>query len=144
MSAYLDSSSGDLRSRFGEFDSNLANWNLPAALETVRQAREYVSQCLAEMTSIDVDHPALVVSELVTNSVIHAATDVTITLELWQYMIKLVVEDFSSQVPRVSALDVSSETGRGMNLVEKFSDLWGFELTDHGKRVWAGFKYEAD
>lgn len=143
MSAYLDPSSGDLALRFGAFDSVIANWNLPGAVETVRLARDSVSECLAELSSADIERAALVVSELVTNSVIHAATDLSVTVERWQYMIKLIVTDLSSQIPQSSSLDVSLETGRGMHLVEKFSDLWGYELTDHGKQVWASFKFES-
>lgn len=130
--------------RFGAFDSVLANWDLPAAVETVRQARDSVSEYLTDLSSADIDRAVLVVSELVTNSVLHAATDLNVSLERWQYMIKLVVTDFSPELPQFSSLDVSLETGRGMHLVEKFSDLWGYELTEHGKRVWASFKCESD
>ncbi len=144
MSAYLDPSSGDLSNRFGTFDSVLAFWSMPAVVETVRQARDQVSNCLSDLTTVDIEQATLVVSELVTNSVVHAATDLNVTLERWQYMVKLIVEDFSSQLPQMSSLDVSLETGRGMHLVEKFSDLWGYELTEHGKRVWASFKCESD
>jgi anti-sigma regulatory factor (Ser/Thr protein kinase) len=142
MGAYLDSSQGNLGERFGAFQTLIASWDLPAAAETVREAREYVVESLSALPAIDSELAALVTSELVTNSVMHAATQLSVSLERWQYMVKLVVEDFSFQIPKLTPLDVSLDTGRGMHIIEKFSDAWGYELTERGKRVWASFKCE--
>jgi anti-sigma regulatory factor (Ser/Thr protein kinase) len=142
MGAYIDSSQGDLGERFGAFQALIASWELPAAVDTVREAREHVLQSLTLLPTIDPELAALVTSELVTNSVIHAATQLSVSIERWQYMVKLVVEDLSFQIPKLTSLDVSLDTGRGMHIIEKLSDAWGFELTEHGKRVWASFKCE--
>jgi anti-sigma regulatory factor (Ser/Thr protein kinase) len=120
----------------------MASWELPASVETVQEAREQVVRSLSLLPTIDPELAALVTSELVTNSVIHAATQLSVSLERWQYMVKLVVEDLSFQIPKLTSLDVSLDTGRGMHIIEKLSDAWGYELTEHGKRVWASFKCE--
>jgi hypothetical protein len=63
-----------------------------------------------------------------------------VILERWQYMIKVVVADLNDQPPVMRSLDVAVDSGRGMHIVEEYSDLWGYELTDSGKRIWAGFQ----
>jgi hypothetical protein len=54
-------------------------------------------------------------------------------------MVKVVVEDLNNQLPVMRSLDVAVDTGRGMHIIEEFSDVWGYELTENGKRIWAGF-----
>ena len=50
-----------------------------------------------------------------------------------------VVEDLNDQVPVMRSMDVAVDSGRGMHIIDKFADLWGYELTENGKRIWAGF-----
>jgi hypothetical protein len=71
--------------------------------------------------------------------VVHAATELQVVLERWQYMVKVVVEDFDDHLPVMRSLDVAVDSGRGMHIVDEFADLWGYELTENGKRIWAGF-----
>jgi hypothetical protein len=54
-------------------------------------------------------------------------------------MVKVVVEDFDDHLPVMRSLDVAVDSGRGMHIVDEFADLWGYELTENGKRIWAGF-----
>ena len=142
MSAFNESGSSDLAIYFGDFLSTIASWTMPAMADSVLLARQQVTDFLSHEGSIDIDHALAVTSELVANSVVHAATELQIVLERWQYMVKVVVEDFNDQIPVMKSLDVAVDSGRGMHIVEEYSDLWGFELTESGKRIWAGFNVE--
>jgi anti-sigma regulatory factor (Ser/Thr protein kinase) len=139
MSAFNESGSSDLAIYFGDFLSTIATWTMPAMADSVLLARQQVTDHLSHEGSIDLEHAIAVTSELVANSVVHAATELQIVLERWQYMVKVVVEDLNNQLPVMRSLDVAVDTGRGMHIIEEFSDVWGYELTENGKRIWAGF-----
>lgn len=139
MSAFNESGSSDLAIYFGDFLSTIAAFTMPAMADSVLIARQQVTELLSNEGSIDMDHAIAVTSELVANSVVHAATELQIVLERWQYMVKVVVEDLNNQPPVMRSLDVALDSGRGMHIVDEFADLWGYELTENGKRIWAGF-----
>ena len=141
MSAFNESGHSDLAIYFGDFLTTIASWTLPAMTESVLLARQQVTDFLSTESSIDLEHALAVTSELVANSVVHAATELQVVLERWQYMVKVVVADSNNQIPVMRSLDVSMDCGRGMHIVEEYSDLWGYELTENGKRIWAGFKF---
>jgi anti-sigma regulatory factor (Ser/Thr protein kinase) len=139
MSAFNESGSSDLAIYFGDFLSTIAAFTMPAMADSVLVARQQVTAFLSNEGSIDIEHAIAVTSELVANSVIHAATELQVVLERWQYMVKVVVEDFDNQPPVMRSLDVAVDSGRGMHIVDEYADLWGYELTENGKRIWAGF-----
>jgi anti-sigma regulatory factor (Ser/Thr protein kinase) len=139
MSAFNESGSSDLAIYFGDFLSTIAAFTMPAMADSVQLARQHVTELLSNESSIDMEHAIAVTSELVANSVVHAATELQIILERWQYMVKVVVEDFDDHLPVMRSLDVAVDSGRGMHIVDEFADLWGYELTENGKRIWAGF-----
>ena len=141
MSAFNESGHSDLEIYFGDFLTTIASWTMPAMTESVLLARQQVTDFLGAESSIDLEHALAVTSELVANSVVHAATELQVVLERWQYMVKVVVADSNNQIPVMRSLDVSMDCGRGMHIVEEYSDLWGYELTENGKRIWAGFKF---
>ena len=139
MSAFNESGSSDLAIYFGDFLSTIAAFTMPAMADSVLVARQQVTELLSNESSIDMEHAIAVTSELVANSVVHAATELQIILERWQYMVKVVVEDLNNQIPVMRSLVVAVDSGRGMHIVDEFADLWGYELTEKGKRIWAGF-----
>jgi anti-sigma regulatory factor (Ser/Thr protein kinase) len=138
VNAFNDSGNTDLSIHFGDFLANIGSWTMPARNDSVLLARTHVKQVL-ELESIDLQHAIAVISELVANSIIHASTEMQVSLERWQYMIKVVVEDANHELPVMRSLDVAVDCGRGMHIVDRFSDVWGYEVTDQGKRIWAGF-----
>jgi hypothetical protein len=139
MSAFNESGNPDLAIYFGDFLTTIASWTMPAMADSVLLARQQVTALLSEESSIELEHALAVTSELVANSVVHAATELQVILERWQYMVKVVVEDSNNQLPVMRSLDVALDSGRGMHIIDEFADLWGYELTDNGKRIWAGF-----
>lgn len=139
MSAFNESGTSDLAIYFGEFLSTIAAFTMPAMADSVNLARQQVTDLLSNEGAIEIDNAIAVTSELVANSVVHAATELQVILERWQYMVKVVVEDLNYQLPVMRSLDVAMDSGRGMHIIDEFADLWGYELTENGKRIWAGF-----
>ncbi|WP_326598381.1 ATP-binding protein [Streptomyces sp. NBC_01803] len=136
--------------------SSTATLGLPPRPESVRQARDFTRNTLQGWRLPELfDGVALVVSELVTNALRHGAhtreadfepaAPSTVELELMRCARRLIcaVQDPSDASPRLGSVDGSAESGRGLHLVECFSDGWGWRpLTGgrHGKVVWAVFQ----
>jgi anti-anti-sigma regulatory factor len=86
----------------------------------------------------DGDAAQLVASELVTNAVVHAGTDIDLTLRLISSLLHIAVRDTGPGQARIADIvDESSPTGRGLLLVDALSTRWGNLLPTSGKVVWA-------
>ncbi|MFG2787308.1 SpoIIE family protein phosphatase [Streptomyces sp. NPDC048419] len=96
-----------------------------------------------------VDDAVLVVSELVTNAVVHAGTEVVLECRLEQDGRALVVEvadHHPSRAPRDSEAEGPYETpeyGRGLRLVATLAESWGVTFRKGTKTVWARLTAEA-
>ncbi|MEV7035821.1 ATP-binding protein [Streptomyces sp. NPDC093272] len=137
--------------------SDAASCALPARYEAVREARSFTRRTLDQWDVGErFDDIRLVVSELVTNALRHAvpgeserltapqAPAVRLHLMRWTERLVCAVRDPShdTPVPRDSD-DFSAESGRGLFLVDSFSDSWGWHPlagTLSGKVVWALFR----
>ena len=81
------------------------------------------------------EHEAvLVVSELVTNVVRHAHTDIHLHAEWNAVTLRVEVRDGSSVLPAIA--DLEDEHGQGLRLVQQLASAWGVEQRDDGKAVW--------
>ena len=83
-----------------------------------------------------VDDCKLLVSELVTNVVLHAGTDFEVRCLMFSTGARFEVRDGSSVLPGIRHYDVTSATGRGIALVEAIATRWGADLEPQGKVVW--------
>jgi anti-sigma regulatory factor (Ser/Thr protein kinase) len=142
--------------------SGSASCALPSRFEAVRGARSFTRSTLGQWGLDDrFDDVSLVVSELVTNALRHALPDGTregdpespVRLHLMRWSTRLVcaVRDPSEDCPAGGGEPFSPErtdenldleSGRGLFLVDSYSDSWGWHplagrLT--GKVVWALF-----
>jgi GAF domain-containing protein len=133
---------------------------LPARSASVATARHAVRD-LAEQWSLPegvVLDAEMVVSELVTNAVLHARTDCELSIEPRLPGLRLAVadEDDATPLPPTAFVPVADglltgadgdkalagllaerATGRGMAIVEALSTRWGVEARGAGKVVWA-------
>jgi anti-sigma regulatory factor (Ser/Thr protein kinase) len=85
-----------------------------------------------------VEAAALLVSELVTNAVTHAGSDVHVLIGHGSdyAVLRVEVGDFSSEPPTLGGFDLDAMSGRGLAIVEALSHRWGVEAHSSGKRVW--------
>jgi anti-sigma regulatory factor (Ser/Thr protein kinase) len=119
--------------------SYTAHVDLPPVIASVPLARHVTLDVLRAWASPhDLDDAALLVSELVSNVVDHARTEVVLTLELalagdW---LRISVADGSAVSPVVRELRQERPRGRGLRLVEAIADRWGAEDHRGGKRIW--------
>ncbi|KOU67976.1 regulator [Streptomyces sp. MMG1533] len=136
--------------------SSAASCALPARYEAVREARQFTRRTLNQWDLDDrFDDVALVVSELVTNALRHAlpantpripehGPPVRLHLMRWTERLVCAVRDPSPDSPVTRETDdFSAESGRGLFLVDSFSDSWGWHpLAGNlgGKVVWALFR----
>ncbi|MDG9717470.1 ATP-binding protein [Streptomyces sp. DH24] len=136
--------------------SNAASCALPARFEAVREARHFTRRTLGQWDADDrFDDVCLVVSELVTNALRHAlpsntprgpeqSPPVRLHLLRWTERLVCAVRDPSIDSPVAgNSDDFSAESGRGLFLVQSFSDSWGWHPlagTLNGKVVWALFR----
>jgi anti-sigma regulatory factor (Ser/Thr protein kinase) len=110
---------------------------LPPHPTSVGQARRFVRDQLVAIGVADPSGNAeLVVSELVTNAVMHAGTAVTVRVARAGSGARVEVADGSDKLPGLRVVTTRSGSGRGLTLVEHFAPEWGAERTATGKVVW--------
>jgi anti-sigma regulatory factor (Ser/Thr protein kinase) len=112
---------------------------LAPTARAARAARDLVSRaCLDWGRSSQIQAATLVVSELVTNAMVHAGTDLEVSVTRCGPRLRVAVKDHSRRVPRLQDAGSAGVTGRGMVLVDAFSESWRVLPTgDGGKVVWA-------
>jgi anti-sigma regulatory factor (Ser/Thr protein kinase) len=120
-----------------------ATLRLVPARRAPRRARAFAAETLAAwaVRAGDVQAVQLVVSELVTNAVLHAPESPIITLDLFMAggALRVMVADQSPRVPerRSHRAPLSAERGRGVELVDALASRWGIEPEGSaGKTVW--------
>ncbi|MGW5925214.1 ATP-binding protein [Streptomyces anulatus] len=115
---------------------------LPRVAASVHSARRLVRLALDVwgLTEVQVD-AELVVSELLTNAVLHArrgdSVRVTAT-RLGEGRVRIAVVDLSKEQPSPRDAGGDQESGRGLDIVATLSGgQWGVDPLPWGKRVWA-------
>jgi hypothetical protein len=105
-------------------------------LESTPRARRLVRASLRGLVPDDlVDDAELCVSELVTNSTLHARTSIRVTVGPSAKGIRLSVEDGSPTPPLQAPRTRTSSTGRGLALVTSLAREWGVEPSESGGKV---------
>jgi anti-sigma regulatory factor (Ser/Thr protein kinase) len=78
----------------------------------------------------------LLVSELVTNAVLHARSASRVTIERLGTTLRISVFDTSPTRPRLRNYGPEAVTGRGLLLVDRISQRGGVDQLPTGKSVW--------
>lgn len=120
-------------------------WRLPAAARSVPEARRNVTTTLHEW-GLDgmVDTARLLTSELVTNAVLHARTDMTVTVEEQGRGVRISVADHSPVSPALRHHSTTATTGRGLRLLDELADAWSVADDRDGKTVWFSLTTDRD
>ncbi|WP_457464615.1 ATP-binding protein [Streptomyces sp. TE5632] len=111
----------------------------------VGRARQWTRSRLAG-SGIEADGPLsetliLLVSELVTNAVVHTGCPAVLRLSLTdaaagEATVRLEVADRSSRAPVPRCAGGDATGGRGLALVDGLADRWGWSSDGTGKRIW--------
>ncbi|MGN6687167.1 MAG: ATP-binding protein [Actinomycetales bacterium] len=109
--------------------------------QSVPRARRLVRETLDAGGVPDaIDDAALLVSELVTNVVLHAGTAMAITVDVREDVegeIRVEVLDHNPRIPQQRDYGSTAATGRGLQLVAALADDFGIdELPGNGKTMW--------
>lgn len=120
----------------------LASTSLPAAPSSPGVARAWAMRlCEGEGLEELSDAVAVIVSELVTNAVVHARSEVVVTLSTTGHdaaaSLRIAVTDSDSRLPRFECVDEDALGGRGLRLVQELSVGYGVDVEDFTKTVWA-------
>jgi anti-sigma regulatory factor (Ser/Thr protein kinase) len=86
------------------------------------------------------DTAVLLISELVTNAMVHARADgsgLALSLQIRGSRLRIEVHDGDLRGPRPRTPSVLDESGFGLVLVNALADNWGVRKTAAGKVVWA-------
>ncbi len=106
----------------------------PACVGQARQFSRNWLDCAGASELADV--VTLLVSELVTNVVLHARTDCELTLEHRGNRLRVSVADEDPAIPVRKPHDVRAGSGRGLVMMEAMALESGLERTSRGKQVW--------
>jgi anti-sigma regulatory factor (Ser/Thr protein kinase) len=123
----------------------VAAWPLGTSAQSGRTARKFTRNTLREWgLATLVDDAEAIVGEFVANAVSHAARGAgpgqPIGLRLLRRTgeVMCAVLDPSDRAPVLRVPERDEETGRGLQLVDALSDVWGWSpVAGRGKAVWA-------
>ena len=114
---------------------------LPASTISPAAAREWARHTGCREHAVDLlDDALLLITELVTNALLHGAPPILLAIECDDASLHVRVRDGSPVLPGHRETELESENGRGMTLVELLTSTWGVApVTDQhgvGKEVW--------
>lgn len=113
----------------------MSELRLPPSTESVPVARQFAREQLRHSQS-DVETVVLLVSEVVTNAVLHARSEVVLLIQQRQDVTRIEVSDASPVPPRLHNFTAESATGRGLRLLDQLALRWGADSSGTGKVVW--------
>jgi anti-sigma regulatory factor (Ser/Thr protein kinase) len=114
----------------------------------VGRARRWARTHLGCPDGAQADTVALLVSELVTNAVVHTGRPAVLRLRRGRagsgaVPVRLEVVDGSGRAPVPRRAAGEDTAGRGLELVEILADRWGWQAEGAGKRVWCELDFPA-
>ena len=100
-------------------------------------SRRFVKEALARWELEELtDTAVLLTSELVTNAIVHAQTEVAVTIHREDRLsVTISVQDGSTMRPRLAPHADDSATGRGIEILEELATSWAVIPLAGGKTV---------
>ena len=110
---------------------------LPPQPASVGEARRMIRELLARSDRDDlVETAVLLISEVVTNALLHAGTPIDVAARLDDDGLRVEVGDGSLHLPVRRRYATTAGTGRGLLMLEQLVDDWGVSRHQRGKTVW--------
>ena len=103
---------------------------------SITAARHHLIEFLHDVPEETRALAELLVSELATNVVRHAATPFSVCAQLTPLTLRVEVTDGTRPVPVVQRPGPEDRTGRGVMLVSHLAESWGTSPLPNGKVVW--------
>ncbi len=116
--------------------------------ERIAVARQQLRELLHDWTGADqVDSAVLLVSEMLTNVLVHTDADALLTVEVTgevgERRLRVEVTDAGDDLPHKRHPGELASSGRGLLLIELLADTWGVDPRGEGKSIWFEL-YESD
>jgi serine phosphatase RsbU (regulator of sigma subunit)/anti-sigma regulatory factor (Ser/Thr protein kinase) len=141
-----------------ERDDRVATATYAPEPSAAAEARRFVRETLrswgvpgpAASASVLVDDAVLLTSELVTNAVVHAGTQVLLSCRMTQDAVEVAVRDrhpsrtLSSEIPPPVTDPGEKTSGRGLMLPSALASAWGVTYTQSAKAVWFRIAFADD
>jgi len=110
---------------------------LAASTRAPSDSRRFVRELLADADRSLVADAELVVSELVTNAIIHANSEPLLEVHVHPDRVRIEVYDAAPDLPLEREPAPREPGGRGIRVVSELSSRWGSAPCGSGKVVWA-------
>ncbi|MER6026543.1 SpoIIE family protein phosphatase [Streptomyces sp. NPDC001851] len=109
--------------------------------DRIAEARRHLRELLHDWAGADqVDSAVLLVSEMVTNVLVHTDTDALllaeVTGETAARRLRVQVTDAGDDLPHRRRPGELASSGRGLMLIELLADAWGVDPRGEGKSIW--------
>jgi two-component sensor histidine kinase len=112
---------------------NMLSTDLPRSLDSAGAARRIVNGHTPSLDSQQRQDAVLMVSELVTNAVVHGVGAISLRIDAEAETVRIEVAD-EGNVAVAPSPHPSAHGGWGLRIVEQLSDDWG--VLDGSTRVW--------
>jgi anti-sigma regulatory factor (Ser/Thr protein kinase) len=119
-----------------EGDAIVASAHLPGEPGSVGEAREFVRRSCSGLNPHLIDTAELLTSELVTNAILHAGSDITMEVNRTATHVRVSVADSGPGEPVINPSQTQLESGRGLSIVRDLASSWGVDRRESGKAVW--------
>ncbi len=115
----------------------VASIDLPEDTASTSRARRFVGDHLDRWARADLyDDVCLIVTELVSNAVIHARSESRVVLRLGDGVLRIEVTDQGPGTPEPQPASATRPNGRGLMLISAIATAWGIDPATGGKQVW--------
>ena len=115
----------------------VARVELPDSDRAPSLSRRFVHDALTELGALDlVETAVLLVSELVTNALLHGRPTISVEVLSVPAGVRVSVQDAHPDLPMPRPSTRDDEHGRGLVLVDAMSRAWGVDARPPGKAVW--------
>jgi anti-sigma regulatory factor (Ser/Thr protein kinase) len=113
------------------------SWTFPASTASIAEARNQVADYVGTGSFAALcEDVRLMVSELVTNAIVHASSGCQVTVGWGGEVLRIDVADRSDAPPELQPQTLTEANGRGLFIVQSLATRWGVERTGSGKSVW--------